>query len=74
MRLKRREPWPSLGSFAILYGIVIAGLVYLVSMAITVNISDPRAMHVPEWVMFVTLLAWLVGFYLLIPEKALKRN
>ncbi len=69
VRLKKREPWPSLGAVAILYGIIIAGLVYLVSMAITVDVSDPRAMHVPEWVMFVTLFAWLVGFYLLIPGE-----
>ncbi len=69
VRLKRRQPWPSPGGFIILYGIVIAGLVYLVNMAITVGTSDPRALHIPEWVMFVTLLAWLVGFYLLISEK-----
>ncbi len=68
VRFKRRD-WHSPRGFAILYGIIVAGLVYLVATAMAVDTGDPRAMHLPEWVILVTLLSWLVGFYLLIPAN-----
>ncbi len=67
VRLIRRKPWPKLGEFLILYGIVLTACGFLISQLALLGQPGFNAIDLSEWLMLFTLLGWSAGIYLILP-------